>query len=163
STHEEGMTQAKASAAQLKLFSSVERRAPAAAKAPTKNGHLDVELFAGAGGFSLGLTAAGLPPDLLFEVNSHCCATLRQNASVTSRHFFGTSRQEDVAHVRWSELKQPVRLLSGGPPCQPFSFGGKHLSDRDTRNQFPATLRAVRELRPAAVLLENVPGLARSA
>jgi len=128
---------------------------------PFKNGFIDIELFAGAGGLSIGLAAAGLPPDYLFELEKNCCATLRHNAEGSQPHISGKIRQEDVASVNWSEFQQPVRLLSGGPPCQPFSFGGKHLAERDGRNQFPATLRAVRELRPAAVLLENVPGLAR--
>ena len=69
--------------------------------------------------------------------------------------------EQDVANVDWSQFSGPVRLLAAGPPCQPFSNGGKHLAQRDQRNQFPSTLRAVRELRPAVVLLENVPGLLR--
>lgn len=127
----------------------------------TKNGSVDIELFAGAGGMTLGLAEAGLPPDHLFEIDKHCCATLRHNASGSSPKITGQIHDEDVAGVDWSGIKRPVRLLSGGPPCQPFSFAGKHLADRDGRNQFPAALRAVRELRPQAVLLENVPGLTR--
>jgi DNA (cytosine-5)-methyltransferase 1 len=126
-----------------------------------KNGYIDIELFAGAGGLSLGLAAAGLAPDHLFELDQHCCATLRHNARGPSPFIVGEVHQKDVSTVDWSTLGKPVRLLSGGPPCQPFSFGGKHLADRDDRNQFPGTLRAIRDLRPAAVLLENVPGLAR--
>lgn len=129
---------------------------------PSERNLIDVELFAGAGGLTLGLAAAGMPPDHLFELNKHCCATLRRNALGGHPHITGVIHQEDVSEVDWSILRPPVRLLSGGPPCQPFSFAGKHLADRDGRNQFPATLRAVRELRPAAVLLENVPGLMRA-
>ena len=126
-----------------------------------KNGYVDVELFAGAGGLSLGLAAAGIPPDHLYELDKHCCSTLRHNAQQTNPSIVGEIHQEDVSTVDWSTITKPVRLLSGGPPCQPFSLGGRHLADRDGRNQFPATLRAIRALRPAAVLLENVPGLAR--
>ncbi len=131
-------------------------------KAVFKNGYVDVELFAGAGGMSLGLAAAGLAPDYLFELNKHCCATLRRNSTGPNPHITGDVREEDVSQVDWSTITRPVRLLSGGPPCQPFSLGGKHLAERDDRNEFPATLRAVRALQPAAVLLENVPGLARA-
>jgi DNA (cytosine-5)-methyltransferase 1 len=127
-----------------------------------KNGSIDIELFAGAGGLTLGLTAAGLSPDYLFERNKHCCSTLRHNSSGPKPRITGQIREEDVAEIDWSAVKRPVRVLSGGPPCQPFSFAGSHLAERDGRNQFPSTLRAVRELRPAIVLLENVPGLARA-
>lgn len=126
-----------------------------------KNGYVDIELFAGSGGMTLGLARVGLSPDHLFELNSHCCGTLRHNAEGERRSVTGTVHQEDVSRVDWSTIWRPVRLLSGGPPCQPFSLGGKHLAERDDRNQFPATLRAIRDLRPAVVLLENVPGLAR--
>jgi len=54
-----------------------------------------------------------------------------------------------------------VDLLAGGVPCQPFSLAGKHAGHRDPRNLFPAMFRAVRELRPKAILIENVRGLAR--
>lgn len=131
-------------------------------KLTSKSDYIDIELFAGAGGLTLGLAAAGLAPDYLFERNKHCCSTLRQNARNPKLWITGQVHEEDVATIDWSTFRKPVRLLSGGPPCQPFSFAGKHLAERDGRNQFPSTLRAVRELRPAAVLLENVPGLARA-
>lgn len=118
---------------------------------------LHVELFAGAGGLTLGLTEAGFPPHHLYELNKHSCATLRHN----TKHVSGQIHEDDVSTVNWSQLKAPVHLLSGGPPCQPFSFAGKHLADRDGRNQFPAAMRALRELRPSILLLENVPGLMR--
>ncbi len=127
-----------------------------------KGNLVDLELFAGAGGLTLGLSAAGMPPDHLFEMNKHCRATLRRNAQGEHPRITGVIHQEDVTRVDWSVFRRPVRLLSGGPPCQPFSFAGKHLADRDGRNQFPETLRAVRALRPAAVLLENVMGLMRA-
>jgi DNA (cytosine-5)-methyltransferase 1 len=126
-----------------------------------RNGFIDIELFAGAGGSALGLSAAGIPPDHLFENDRYCCETLRHNAAGASPTITGEIHKEDIERVDWTLFTQPVRLLSGGPPCQPFSLGGKHLAERDGRNLFPATLRAIRELRPAVVLLENVPGLMR--
>lgn len=110
---------------------------------------------------TLGLALAGLSPDHLFEIDKHCCETLQHNSEGEEPAITGKIHREDVSLVDWSTIQKPVRLLSGGPPCQPFSMGGKHLAERDGRNQFPATLRAIRKLRPAVVLLENVPGLAR--
>jgi DNA (cytosine-5)-methyltransferase 1 len=127
----------------------------------SEEGFIDVELFAGAGGLTLGLAAAGLSPDHLFEQNKHCCNTLRLNSSGSAPRISGKVHEDDIGDVDWSKFREPVRVLSGGPPCQPFSLAGRHLAERDDRNQFPITLRAARELRPAVVLLENVPGLAR--
>jgi site-specific DNA-cytosine methylase len=117
-----------------------------------KKAFVDIELFAGAGGLTLGLAAVGLAPDHLFEQNKHCCNTLRKNSGGPAPLITGLVHEDDVAEVDWSRFQQPVRVLSGGPPCQPFSLAGKHMAERDGRNQFPAALRAVRELRPAVVL-----------
>lgn len=124
---------------------------------------LDIELFAGAGGMTLGLVDAGLSPDYLFEINPICCETLRENSTSNRRRWIkGELMSQDVGSVDWDAFRKPVRLLSGGPPCQPFSLGGKHLADQDDRNEFPATLRAIRALRPGVVLIENVYGLGRN-
>ena len=56
-----------------------------------------------------------------------------------------------------------VDLVSGGPPCQPFSLGGKHNAFLDRRDMFPQAVRAVRELQPRAFVFENVKGLTRAA
>jgi DNA (cytosine-5)-methyltransferase 1 len=125
-----------------------------------KGACVDIELFAGAGGLALGLAAAGLPPDHLFEQSAYCCNTLQKNSTGSQPRITGQIHEENVALVDWSRFP-PVRVLSGGPPCQPFSLGGKHLAERDDRNEFPSAIRAIRELKPAVVLLENVPGFAR--
>lgn len=129
---------------------------------PVPAPYLDVELFAGAGGLTLGLSHAGFRPDHLFETNGYSCATLRANSAFQDRHIFGSVHESDVGSVDWSNLNGRVRLLSAGPPCQPFSLAGKHLAAQDARNQFPSTLRAIRALTPDAVLVENVPGLLRT-
>ena len=123
---------------------------------------VDLELFGGAGGLTIGLSSAGFRPDHIFEIDRYCCATLRHNSRGSAPYITDNIHQEDVANVDWSRFNTRVRLLAGGPPCQPFSSGGKHLAHRDGRNQFPATIRAVRELRPAIVLIENVPGILRN-
>ena len=67
----------------------------------------------------------------------------------------------DVRTFDYSEIKGPIDLLAGGPPCQPFSIGGKHEGHQDCRDMFPEMVRAVRELSPKTVIVENVKGLTR--
>jgi DNA (cytosine-5)-methyltransferase 1 len=119
-----------------------------------------VELFAGGGGLAYGLRAAGCRGGLLVESNAHACDTLTEN-SKQGRPLEGVDvRKVDVHTVKWT-LKG-ISLLAAGAPCQPFSLGGKHLAHSDDRNLFPEVLRATRDIRPRAVLLENVSGIVRS-
>lgn len=122
---------------------------------------LDIDIFAGAGGLAIGLAMAGFHPRELYELDSSCCKTLRHNTESKKPTLHGDIREMDVSAVDWSSIKVPVRLLAAGAPCQPFSNGGKHLANRDGRNLFPEVVRAVRELSPAAVMIENVAGLLR--
>ncbi|MFJ6232460.1 DNA cytosine methyltransferase [Streptomyces griseus] len=69
----------------------------------------------------------------------------------------GDVRRLDMSFLR----ERKVDLLAGGPPCQPFSLGGVAKGDEDERNMFPEMFRAVREIRPKAVVCENVRGLLR--
>jgi DNA (cytosine-5)-methyltransferase 1 len=62
---------------------------------------------------------------------------------------------------RWYEGK--IQLVTGGPPCQPFSIGGKHKARDDQRDMFPQAIRALRESKPLAFIFENVKGLTRAA
>jgi DNA (cytosine-5)-methyltransferase 1 len=115
-----------------------------------------IEIFSGAGGLALGLEGAGFESVALVERNRDACATLRLN------------------RPRWNVLEADIReidfrsfgavdLVAGGPPCQPFSMGGKANGYDDHRDMFPQAVRAVRELRPGAFLFENVRGLLRPA
>lgn len=122
---------------------------------------VDLDIFAGAGGLAIGLEMAGFSPARLYEMDKYSCATLRTNADSAEPSLRGKVQQGDVTKVDWSHIGRPIRLLASGTPCQPFSLGGKHLADHDGRNLFPEVTRAVRELRPVAVLLENVKGLLR--
>lgn len=115
-----------------------------------------IELFAGAGGMALGLEAAGFNTEFLVEWNSNACATLRRNRPDWNVH------EGDVRKVDFSRF-QGVELVAGGPPCQPFSVGGLARGYDDLRDMFPEAVRAVREIRPAAFIFENVRGLARPA
>jgi DNA (cytosine-5)-methyltransferase 1 len=115
-----------------------------------------VELFSGAGGLALGLEGAGFEPVALIECNRDACATLRMNRPQWN------VLETDIREVDFQSLG-PVDLVAGGPPCQPFSMGGKANGYDDHRDMFPQAVRAVRELQPSAFLFENVRGLLRPA
>lgn len=119
-----------------------------------------IELFTGAGGLALGVAAAGFQHQLLLEYNKDACQTLRLNQSA----FGGASctiHEGDVKAFEFARF-EGVDLLAAGAPCQPFSIGGKHRAFEDGRNLFPQVFRAIREVRPRAVLVENVKGLLRA-
>lgn len=121
-----------------------------------------IELFAGAGGLGLGVSRAGFSPVAVIEWNRFCCDTIRENQE---RSFEPVAHwpliEGDVRDVDFSAIKAPIDFISGGPPCQPFSLGGKHRGQKDRRDMFPEAIRAVRELRPRAFVFENVKGLTR--
>ncbi len=110
-----------------------------------------VEICAGAGGQALGLEQAGFEPQALVEIEKACCNTLRVNRPNWNviegdiKEFDGTPYQG-------------VDLLAGGVPCPPFSKAGKQLGRDDERDLFPEALRLVGEIKPRAVMLENVRG-----
>ena len=113
-----------------------------------------LELFAGAGGMALGLEEAGFRHAALIEWNKDACATLRANGWLCVC-------DQDVHDFDFKPFSGKLDLLAAGVPCQPFSLGGKHKADRDSRNMFPEVIRALREARPRAMLIENVRGLVR--
>ena len=121
-----------------------------------------VELFAGAGGLAMGMASAGFQHAAVVEWNHGACETFRENQKHHVRSVEKWPLWEgDVRQFDYSQLKGKVVVVSGGPPCQPFSLGGKHRGDMDERNMFPEAVRAVRELRPEAFIFENVKGLMR--
>lgn len=153
-----------------------------AARAPGQKGFgyagTSVELFTGAGGLALGMQEAGFRHLLLNEANGRACDTLRANAKmlaapqqVDANDLSGAVNERiapllplvpaDIEQVDFHNLQGEVDVLAGGPPCQPFSISGKALGDQDERNGFPWLFRAMREVRPRAILVETVPGLLR--
>ncbi|WKG01389.1 DNA cytosine methyltransferase [Mycolicibacterium sp. HK-90] len=123
-----------------------------------------VELFAGAGGLALGCEIAGFETLRVVEWDRWACDTVRENAAVDYPLVRNWQVNEgDVRAVDWSTLTEPVDLVAGGPPCQPFSMGGKARASDDTRDMFPATAEVIRQLRPRAFIIENVRGLTRAA
>jgi DNA (cytosine-5)-methyltransferase 1 len=121
--------------------------------------HNSIELFAGGGGLALGVSNAGFKHEAVLEWNPEACRTLEKNRGVTN---WPHVLQMDVRDFSFRNYEGKIDLLAGGPPCQGFSIGGKGLGMDDDRNMFPETFRAVRELRPKAILIENVKGLLRS-
>lgn len=123
-----------------------------------------VELFAGAGGLALGVGLAGFKPLAVVEWDKWACDTIRQNQARGYPLVADWPLHEgDVRDFDWSGITESVDLLAGGPPCQPFSMGGKHKAHDDMRDMFPATVEIVRKLRPRAFIVENVKGLTRAA
>lgn len=121
-----------------------------------------VELFTGAGGLALGLEMSGWHHEALVERDAHACSTIRLNES--NGHPLAKDwrlYQQDVREIPYRALGDHVDMVAGGPPCQPFSLGGKHRAFQDRRDMFPEAVRAVRELRPQCFLFENVKGLLR--
>ena len=112
-----------------------------------------IEICAGAGGQAIGLDQAGFEHVAAVEIDEHACATLRMNRP-RWRVF-----EEDLRNFSGVGFRG-VALLAGGVPCPPFSIAGKQLGADDERDLFPEALRLVEEIRPAAVMLENVRGFA---
>ncbi|WP_066800704.1 DNA cytosine methyltransferase [Sphingomonas soli] len=123
-----------------------------------------VELFAGAGGLGMGISKAGFTPERVVEWDRWCCDTIRENRKKDKSPLahWPNPIEGDVRGVNFGDLQGKVDLVSGGPPCQPFSLGGKHRAHKDSRDMWPEAVRAVREIEPKAFIFENVKGLTRA-
>lgn len=115
-------------------------------------GLIALELCAGAGGQALGFEQAGVGHAALVEIDTNACATLLLNRPEWN------VLQADINNLVGSVFKG-VDIISGGLPCPPFSVAGKQLGQRDDRNLFPAMIRLIDEVRPRAVMIENVRGI----
>ena len=113
-----------------------------------------LELFSGAGGLAKGMAQAGVSHTAFIENNRQACITLRENYDSSIVH------NNDIRGVDFSEFEK-VDLIAGGPPCQPFSLGGKHKGKNDARDMFPYAIKAIRACFPKAFIFENVKGLLR--
>ena len=120
-----------------------------------------LSLFAGVGGMELGLERAGMTTVAQVEIDPYC-------QRVLARHWPEVPRHDDVlTFPEWwiieGGLRPSVDVVCAGFPCQPFSLAGKQLGTNDERWMWPATAAAIRAVRPAYVLLENVSALVRDA
>jgi DNA (cytosine-5)-methyltransferase 1 len=110
-----------------------------------------IEFCAGAGGQALGLEQAGFHHAALVEIEADYAKTLtlnRPNWDV---------RAADMNSFDGRPF-EGMDLLAAGLPCPPFSMAGKQLGEKDERNLFPAAIRLIDEIRPRAVMIENVRG-----
>jgi DNA (cytosine-5)-methyltransferase 1 len=120
-----------------------------------------VELFAGAGGLAMGMAKAGFNHAAVIEWDHDSCESFRENQRHHADSVEGWPLHEIDARDFDYRTLSGIQVVSGGPPCQPFSLGGKHRGQRDVRDMFPEAVRAVRELGPDAFIFENVKGLLR--
>lgn len=121
-----------------------------------------VELFTGAGGLALGISRAGFKHLAVIERDEDSCDTILENKrrgveDVQRWPIFNI----DVHDFDFGSIPEGIELLAAGVPCQPFSIGGKHKGHADERNLFPETIEAIRQVKPLAVVIENVRGLLR--
>ncbi len=120
---------------------------------PNRRYH-SIELFAGAGGLALGMEKAGFSHVLLNEIDHDACATLRHNRPGWK------IAEQDIREISFKRFAGKVDFLSGGFPCQAFSYAGKQGGFTDTRGTlFFELARAVQEIQPFVFLGENVRGL----
>ncbi|MCD7802799.1 MAG: DNA cytosine methyltransferase [Clostridiales bacterium] len=112
-----------------------------------------IEICAGAGGQALGLELAGFEHVALVEYESEYCTVLKENRpnwNVICK---------DVHNFDGKPYRsQKIDLLAGGVPCPPFSKASKQLGKDDERDLFPEAIRLISEIKPRAVMLENVRG-----
>lgn len=120
---------------------------------PSKNYNI-IELFAGCGGLALGLENAGFKSVLVNEIDKDASDTLKFNRpdwNVVNK---------DISEVSFKEYKNKIDMISGGFPCQAFSYAGNKLGFDDTRGTlFYEFARAVKEVNPKIFVAENVRGL----
>src|SRR5579859_6284760 len=112
-----------------------------------------LDICTGAGGEAIGLEAAGFMHEAVAEIDSAACQTLRLNRPAW-RVIEG-----DIREINGLDFRG-IDLLAGGVPCPPFTIAGKQLGADDERDLFPEALRLIEQAKPAAVMLENVPGFA---
>jgi DNA (cytosine-5)-methyltransferase 1 len=118
-----------------------------------------LELCVGAGGLALGLARAGFEHAGVIELDDLSCETLRYNKRNNVKYVRDWKIvQDDISGLDFSKYAG-LDLLSGGPPCQPFSQGGHRNGRSDRREMFPQFIRATRECAPRSFIIENVKGL----
>lgn len=121
----------------------------------------ELSLFTGAGGGILGTHMLGWRPIGYVEWDDYCQRVLAARITdglIPSAPIFGDVR-EFVQSGAAEQYRGFADVVSAGFPCQPFSNAGNQLGADDPRNMWPATADVIRAVRPAHVILENVPGL----
>lgn len=127
-----------------------------------KNIYKVVDLFAGAGGFSLGLEQAGFTPWFVNEIVESFCNTYKKNHNLSDEHYYlGDINKLNENLNDYSEILSDITLVCGGPPCQGFSMANRQRIIDDPRNQlYKAFLYFLSKTRPMFFIMENVRGMA---
>jgi len=113
-----------------------------------------LELFAGAGGLAIGLEQSGIKCVALNEIDKWACKTLRENRPNWN------VLEGDIKDFDFTDYKNQVEIVTGGFPCQAFSYAGKKLGLEDARGTlFYEFARVVKEVNPLICVGENVKGL----
>jgi DNA (cytosine-5)-methyltransferase 1 len=107
-------------------------------------------LFSGIGGLDLGLERAGMKVVWQSEIDPFACKVLK-------KHWPEVVNHGDIKQIDWATV-EPVDIICGGYPCQPFSTAGKRKGTDDPRHLWPWVRTAISELRPQYAILENVRG-----
>jgi DNA (cytosine-5)-methyltransferase 1 len=119
-----------------------------------------VELFAGAGGLALGLEQAGFKTQAVVEIDKTACATLKKNRPNWNIINHDIQDITKIGIKKFLNCNINIDLLSGGYPCQSFSYAGNRLGIEDTRGTlFFNYAEILQELKPKVFLAENVKGL----
>lgn len=119
-----------------------------------ENEYKVLELFAGGGGLAIGMEKAGLKCVALNEIDKHACATLRNNRPNWN------VLEGDIKNFIFSDYYNQVDVVTGGFPCQAFSYAGKRLGFEDARGTlFYEFARVIKEVNPPICIGENVKGL----
>jgi DNA (cytosine-5)-methyltransferase 1 len=120
----------------------------------SENEYKVIELFAGAGGLAIGLEQAGLKCLALNEIDKYACETLKKNRP------FWNVLAGDIKNFDFSKFHNLTDVVTGGFPCQAFSYAGKRLGLEDARGTlFYEFARVVKEVNPPICIGENVKGL----
>lgn len=112
--------------------------------------HLD--LFSGIGGFALALEKVGFKTVGFCEVDPYCRLLLQ-------KHWKGVTIHHDIKKLEAKDIKEPIDILTGGFPCQPYSVAGKQKGTDDNRYLWPDMFRVIKEVKPTFIIAENVRGI----
>jgi len=112
--------------------------------------HLD--LFSGIGGFSIALEKVGFKTVAFCEREPYCKLLLQ-------KHWKGVKIYDDIKTIKGEDIEEPIDILTGGFPCQPYSVAGKQKGTDDDRYLWPEMFRVIKEVQPTFVIAENVRGI----
>ena len=125
-----------------------------------KKQHTFVDLFAGCGGLSLGMEQAGFTPVFANEIWEAAAETYRRNRALSPESVFVGDIKYLVEHFDDFPIPRNVTMVCGGPPCQGFSLTGPRNFDDERNKLYLAVIEIVKQYKPKAFIIENVPGMA---